>query len=95
MGFFKKLSDLFNTAPVKPIYNFSVRCNRCGEMLTGRIDLHNEPSLDDDGKGYHVRKVLIGRGEQHCFNQVTVELDFDLNHKLKSREISGGTFIEA
>ena len=95
MGFLKRLGDLFNAPPEKPIYRFSVKCNRCGEILSGRVDLYNEPSLDDDGKGFHVRKVLIGEGTNLCFSQVVVELELDEKHKLKNRQISGGTFVDS
>jgi hypothetical protein len=95
MGFFKSLARLFGpTEYVKPIYRFTARCNRCGEVLQGRVDLHNDISLDDDGSGFHCTKVLIGKGENLCFNKVEVNLTFDSKRQLKNREISGGTFEE-
>ena len=95
MGILKNLAQLFGpTQYEKPIYHFTAKCSRCGELLQGRIDLHNDISLDDDGSGYHCTKVLIGEGGNLCFNKVTVILTFDAKRILKNREITGGTFEE-
>jgi len=73
-----------------------IRCNRCEEPLRTRVNLHNDLSVDYQGrKGqtYHCRKTLVGR--QGCFQRIEIELSFDRNRKLIERDISGGTFIEA
>jgi uncharacterized Zn finger protein len=96
MSFFKKISNIFTSASPRDHsgYWITVRCNRCGEVIRGRIDLYNEPSVDyRDGKPfYFCRKVLIG--EQRCFQQVEVTLTFDENHNLIDRQVTGGTFVE-
>jgi hypothetical protein len=97
MSFFKKLSSLFfptNPAP-KDSYLVTVRCNRCGEKVQARVNMNNDLSIDYDeptGKtSYFCRKVLIG--EQQCFQQITVELTFDQDRKLKDRQVFGGEFV--
>jgi hypothetical protein len=83
-----------------------VQCHRCGEKIRGRIDLHNDLSIDygvvedEDGETtapsnevrYFCHKGLIG--EQRCYQTVEVELTFDKNHRLIDRQVKGGKFIE-
>ena len=95
MGILKKLAYLLDGSKYeKPIFLFTVKCQRCGELLHSRVDLHNDVSLDDDGKGYHCHKVLTGEGTNYCFNQVAVDLFFDLQRRFITHEITGGTFQE-
>ncbi len=92
MGFFKKL---FQSAPsnITPdFYTFAVTCNRCGEVIEGRVNLGNDLSADDEGEGFHARKVLMGSG--HCFQRIEVELNFDSKHKLLGKHAEGGKFVE-
>lgn len=98
MGIFKKISNLFNPTPQRkdPGYWVTVKCNRCGEIIRTRINLHNDLSLEygeGDGKTtYFCRKSLLG--EQRCFQRVEIELTFDANRNLLERQISGGQFVE-
>jgi hypothetical protein len=93
MGILKSLSSwLSGPAYEKPLYYFSVKCNRCGEVIQGRVDLHNDISLNDDGNGYHCTKVLIGEASNLCFNKIQVILDFDAKRRVTNREITGGVF---
>jgi len=92
MDFLKKL---FSASPAKPTGNFlilHVKCDRCGEVIEGRVNMENDLSLTDGGDGYFVRKVLMGNGR--CFQKVEVELTFDLNRKLLNKQSVGGVFIE-
>jgi hypothetical protein len=69
-----------------------VKCNACGEIVQTRINPTSELSLLDDGGGYFVRKVLVGR---QCFRPIEVQLRYaDLRGKEIGREVSGGTFVE-
>jgi hypothetical protein len=69
-----------------------VRCNACGEVVQARINPNTELSLADDGNGYFVRKVLVGR---QCFRAIDVELRYsDLGKTEISREVKGGTSVE-
>jgi hypothetical protein len=91
MGILKKLFGSGTTSSSSAFYTFSVRCDRCGETIEGKVNLNNDLSLDDEG-GYHVRKVLMGSGR--CFQQIEVVLKFDASRQLQERQISGGKFIE-
>lgn len=91
MGFFKKLFGGNDTPTSSDFYTFGVRCERCGETIEGKVSLSNDLSMDDDG-GYRVRKVLMGSGR--CFQQIEVTLLFDDNRQVKSKEVSGGKFVE-
>lgn len=97
MSFLKRLSTIFSS-PARPddsrIYVFQVRCNRCGEILEGRIDLWNELSWAEPEAtaAYTCRKVLMG--SDICFQQVEVILEFDSNRKVINRQVAGGKFID-
>ena len=92
MGFLK---NLFSGTPAKPekrYYVFEVKCNRCGEIIEGRVDLDNDLSLEfeDNRNVYFGRKVLVGSG--HCFQQIEVELKFDSSRQLLEQQVTGGQF---
>lgn len=97
MGLLKKLGDLFNPRSQSDrwVHWVSVKCNRCGEHIRARVDLRNDLSInysEDGSPTYFTRKVLMGEG--HCFQQIEVELTFDKDRQLTSRQISGGTFVD-
>ncbi len=96
MGFLKNLfgGGGASARPSKRYYIFKVKCNRCGEIIEGRVDLDNDPSLEveDNHNVYFVRKGLMGSGR--CFQQIEVEMKFTSERKLIEQEAHGGTFVE-
>ena len=72
-----------------------VRCSRCGEKISARVDLRNELTAQyEGGEGaYYVRKGIVGSGTSRCFQMIEVELFFDPRRRLVSRYVSGGEFI--
>jgi hypothetical protein len=72
-----------------------VKCDKCGEVLKGRVDLMNDLSFQyaesGAGQSYYCRKVFIG--SKRCYSPIEVELTFDKNRKLMNQEISGGQFV--
>jgi hypothetical protein len=69
-----------------------VKCDACGEVVQARINPTSELSALDDGEGYFVRKVLVGR---QCFRSIEVRVTYaDLHGKETSREVKGGTSVE-
>ncbi|MBN2119373.1 MAG: hypothetical protein JW730_22570 [Anaerolineales bacterium] len=92
MGFLKNLFGGMSAKPEKRYYVFNVKCNRCGEIIQGRVDLDNDLSLSDEGDSYLVRKGLIGANR--CFQQVEVEMKFTSERKLIEQQAHGGTFVE-
>ncbi len=90
------LQKLFGGSPAKPekrYYTFSTKCLRCGEIITGRVDLDNDLSIEyeEGGDVFYSRKVLMGSGI--CFQRVEVELKFSSAHELIEKQITGGEFI--
>ena len=71
-----------------------VKCKRCGEKISGRVDLWNELSPDYEGgtQSYFCRKVLMGSST--CFQKIEVALRFDGNRRLVDEEVIGGEAIE-
>lgn len=93
MDFLKKLF-----APRQPYkkeyYIFNVKCKRCGETVTGRIDLDNDLSIEyeEGGDVFYARKVLMG--ENKCFQRMEANFKFDANRKMIEQEVIGGEFID-
>ena len=91
------LRRLFTTpAPSRNVLPLTVECLRCGETITGQVNLNNEisPDYGEDGGGelsYVCRKLLTGKAR--CFQQIEVILRFDGNRKLTDKQISGGKFV--
>ncbi len=94
MSFFKNLFSGGSAKPEKRYYVFQVKCNRCGEIIEGRVDLDNDLSLEYEGDRsvYFVRKGLMGGGR--CFQQIEAELKFSSARELIEQQAQGGTFVE-
>jgi hypothetical protein len=100
MGFLKKLAkSLFGAGAGRPasLLDFYVRCDSCGEVIHGQINLSNDLSVQYEGDDsfYFCRKGLVGSGETRCFQQVTVEYTFDARRQVIDRRAEGGRFVEA
>jgi len=95
MDFLKKVFSNVPTARGKRYYVFEVKCNRCGEIVEGRVDLDNDLSVEYEGSNavYFGRKVLMSSSGQ-CFQQIEVELKFNFDRKLLERQATGGQFVE-
>ncbi len=94
MEFLKKIFSSMPTSHREKYYVFQVKCNRCGEILEGRVDLYNDLSAEYEGANavYFGRKVLMSSGGQ-CFQQIEVELKFDGLKHLIQKHAQGGTFV--
>jgi len=94
MSFLKNLFGGTSAKPEKRYYTLSVKCNRCGEVIEGRVDLDNDLSLEYEGDStfYIVRKGLIGNNR--CFQQIEVEMKFASDRTLIEQQAQGGKFVE-
>ncbi len=92
MSLFKRLLQGTPAPSKSNFYTFSVTCSRCGEVIEGRVNLANDLSADDEGEGYHARKVLMGSGR--CFQRVEAEFHFDSERRLTDKRVEGGKFAE-
>jgi hypothetical protein len=97
LGFLERLGQLFGGSSSSSsshdggIY-VRVKCNACGEVIQARINPTAELSQLDDGEGYFVRKVLVGR---QCYRPIEVELRYkDIRGHEIGREVRGGTSVE-
>ena len=94
MSILSKITKFFSPAgPSSRYFQFQVKCKRCGEIIEGRVDLYNDPSLDYDGKKpvYFCRKVVMGSG--HCYQQVEVTFKFDENRNVLEQTAVGGDLL--
>lgn len=100
MGFLKKwVKNLLGGSGGRrqgAIMDFAVRCDRCGEVIHGQINLNNDLSVQyqGDDRFYFCRKGLVGSGETRCFQQVIVEYTFDATRQVIDRRIEGGRFVD-
>jgi len=88
------IKGLFASHPTRKFLSFSVKCNHCGEIIHGQVNINNEPSMEIDEKGkpfYTCRKVLIG--SEHCFEHIEVVFRFDENRHVLDRWVSGGEMV--
>ncbi len=94
MGFLKNLFTNTPSKPEKRYYIFHVKCNRCGEIIEGRVDLDNDLSVDYEANRevFYVRKGLVGANR--CFQQIQVEIKFSSTRGVLEEHAQGGTFIE-
>jgi len=92
--FLNNLRKIFTPPSDDRNYWFYVKCDHCGEVLKGRIDLHNHLSIQyGEGRAkqtYYCRKVLIG--SNRCYRQIETEFTFDGSRKLMDQQIKGGKF---
>ena len=93
MGFLKNLFGGVTAKPEKRYYVFQVKCNRCSEIIEGRVDLDNDLSVEYEGDRdvYFARKGIMGSG--HCFQQIEVEMKFTSSRELIEQQAKGGTFV--
>jgi lysyl-tRNA synthetase class I len=98
MGFLNKLfGGGKSRASKKEYYVFNVKCQRCGEVIEGRVDVDNDLSVEyeDGGDMFYCRKVLMGDGKNLCYQQIEVALKFSAKRKLLEKRVeSGGDFVE-
>ena len=91
-SFFKNLFGSGGTRSADGGIYIRVRCNACGEVVQARINPTSELSLSDEGNGYYVRKVIVGK---QCFRPIEVQLRYaDIRGTEVSREVHGGTSVE-
>ena len=96
MNYFEKLSRFLSPRrkSTERYITTYVKCKRCGEKISARVDLWNELSPDYEGgtQSYYCRKVLMGSGT--CFQKIEVVLRYDGNRRLVDEEVVGGEAID-
>lgn len=94
MNFLKKLfsGDSSREAGDASGMYFYVRLHNCGDILRIRVDMNNELSLNDEGNGYWVRK-LVSSGSNYKCPKGEMTLYFDTNRKLTNSEVQGGQLV--
>jgi hypothetical protein len=95
MGFLDKFLKSFSgEGPM--VQTISVKCNRCGEILTARVKMANDLSAEFSPTGssqsYTCRKLLQGSGR--CFQSIEVLIKYDSRRALQEKEVHGGKFVE-
>lgn len=68
-----------------------VKPNRCDDVVRVRVDLNNDLSLNDEGSGYWVRK-MVSSSNYKC-TQVELNVYFDMGRRLQETETQGGQLV--
>jgi hypothetical protein len=71
---------------------YYIKPTGCAEVVQVRINVNNDLSLEDDGKGYFVRKSVRGTTYK-CTRTAELLLSYDGNRRLQNTEIEGGTLV--
>lgn len=92
MNFFKKLFGGGSGSPgdANAMIVF-VKPNGCDEVVRVRINLYNDPSLNDDSDGYFVQKMVMGT---KCFQRAELTVTFDKNKRVTDKKVTGGTIVD-
>jgi len=92
MNFFDKLKTFFTvqTRADDFVLWLYVKCKRCGAPVAVRVNLRNDPSLDDESNGYILRKEIM---DSQCFTLMHAELELNAAHKIVSQTIDKGEFL--
>lgn len=96
MNFFQKLFGGSSAKADQRYFVFQVKCKRCGEIIEGHVDTSNDLSVEYEDKRevFYGRKVLMGDGSNHCYQQIEVSLKFNKARNLIEKHIEGGEFID-
>lgn len=91
MNFLKRLfSGGGGTGDDKRSFYAYVRPKRCDEIIEVRIDLMNELSQEETGKGYFVRKIVRGA---RCPFPAELLVRFDQGRRAVGTEIKDGEVV--
>ncbi|NLE52866.1 MAG: hypothetical protein GX613_15820 [Chloroflexi bacterium] len=91
MDFLKRLFGGGDRGGDKDGLYIYVRSDQTGEVIQVRIHRYNDLSLDEEGEGYHVRKVIVG---EKSFDRIEAYLRFDKKRQLVEAQIAGGERVD-
>ena len=71
---------------------FYVQPQGCDEVVRIRVDMNNEPSLDDDNSTYFVRKFVQGTTYK-CNKRAELYMTFDASRRVQKTEVTDGKLV--
>lgn len=71
---------------------YYVKLHGSDEIVRVRINRNNDLSLDDEGKGFWVHKVVMGT---KGFQRAEVDFYFNKNRQLSGSQATGGDIVTA
>jgi len=90
MSLLDTLKSMFTPPPDLMALWLYVKCKRCGAPVAVRVDLRNDPSLNDDSSGYILRKEIM---DDQCFTLMRAEIAMDARRNIIEKKIDQGEFI--
>lgn len=91
MGFLDMLKSMFTPSSDPMVLWLYVKCKRCGAPIAVRVDLRNDPSLNDDASGYVLVKEIM---DNKCFLLMRAEVQFDAHRNVIEKKIDKGDWID-
>lgn len=89
MDFLKKLFGGGASNRDDALYLY-VQPKMCKEIVKVRVDMRNHLSLNDEGNGYYVRKIVSGT---RCPFQSEIEIFFNRERRITDQNITDGEFV--
>ena len=91
MNWFKKIFQFLNTKEREALFLY-VKCDACGTIIKIRVDLMRDlqSTYQETGVQYELRKEAM---DNKCFKKMTIQVEFDGNKDVLSRNIEGGSFV--
>lgn len=91
MDFLKRLFGGGDRGDDKDGVYIYVRSHQTGEVVRVRIHRYNDLSLNEEGEGYHVRKVIVG---EKSFDRIEAHLNFDSKRQFTGGDVIGGELVD-
>lgn len=91
MNFLKRLFGGGSRGGDQDALYIYVRSARTGEVIRVRIHRYNDLSQNEEGEGYHVRKVVVG---EKSFDRIEAHLNFDAKRHLIGGDVTGGELVD-
>ena len=95
MSIFSNIKKLFSANSQKKLMSFSVKCNKCQEVIAVKInptnDLMNQyKELNVTGAAFILKKEILGN---NCNNLMQLTVEFDENYTILTKSVDGGEII--
>lgn len=91
MNFLRKLFGGSSRSGDQDALYIYIRSARTGEVIRVRIHRYNDLSQNEEGEGYHVRKVVVG---EKSFDRIEAHLNFDAKRRLTGGDVTGGELVD-
>ncbi len=95
MSILSNIKKIFSANSQKELMSFSVKCSKCQEIITVKInpanDLMNQYKESNvSGPAFILKKEILGN---NCSNLMQLKVEFDENYNVLTKSVEGGEVI--